>query len=98
MTDRDALISDLRDFFTMHRWIDTSDLEGATMAVDFFLSQQTGCGDPDCSCPECPTGQSNSGMDCPYYIASTGGRKDLPGAFGPGTCKGGCVDEPRCMV
>lgn len=37
-------------------------------------------------------------ISCPYYIASTGGPKDVPGAFGPGTCGGGCYDEPRCMT
>lgn len=35
---------------------------------------------------------------CPYRIAQTGGPKDLPGVYGPGTCGGGCVDEPRCMT
>lgn len=35
---------------------------------------------------------------CPYRILALGGPKDLPGAYGPGTCIGGCYDEPRCMT
>lgn len=36
--------------------------------------------------------------NCPYYIASNGGPKDLPGKYGPGTCLGGCWEEPRCIT
>lgn len=35
---------------------------------------------------------------CPYFIASNGGPKDLPGAYGPGTCMGGCWSEPVCVT
>jgi hypothetical protein len=39
------------------------DLRGATLAqriVDAVNGvARTGCGDPDCSCPECPTGKEN---------------------------------------
>lgn len=34
---------------------------------------------------------------CPYYIKCVTG-EIRHGAFGPGTCMGGCVDEPRCMT
>ena len=35
---------------------------------------------------------------CPYYIAYNGGSKGLPGAYGPGTCMGGCWSEPICVT
>lgn len=35
---------------------------------------------------------------CPFYISQTGGPKDLPGKYGPGTCMGGCHSEPACMT
>jgi hypothetical protein len=36
--------------------------------------------------------------ECPFYVSQNGGPKDLPGAYGPGTCMGGCIDEPVCMT
>lgn len=35
---------------------------------------------------------------CPYFIAYNGGPQDLPGAYGPGTCAGGCWTEPICVT
>jgi hypothetical protein len=36
--------------------------------------------------------------ECPWWQAQNGGPRDLPGAFGPGTCMGGCWDEPVCQT
>lgn len=34
---------------------------------------------------------------CPYFVLSQGGPL-LEGAYGPGTCRGGCWSEPRCLT
>jgi hypothetical protein len=36
-------------------------------------------------------------LSCPYFIQQNGG-PTLMGVYGPGTCGGGCWEEPRCMT
>ncbi|MCA1799751.1 MAG: hypothetical protein LC650_00470 [Actinobacteria bacterium] len=36
--------------------------------------------------------------DCPYYRLWHGDPDPGEGMYGPGTCRGGCWDEPMCIT
>lgn len=62
------------------------------------------CDDDEFDCPDCEgTGLAEPGMfdlgSCPYYRKCKGlPGADAEGVYGPGTCQGGCVDEPACIT